>query len=308
MQGDNRRTFIMRNGWPIALASVLVLAGCGRGDNGTVPTGQVVAKAGGAEITASELSLETPPNATDPFAAAAAQQQALQSIVARKLLVGYAKENKLDKSPEAAMVINRANDLALVQLVQISLGKNVPKVSDDEVSQFVSSHPANFAQRKLLSVEQYLIPQISPELAQKLQPLDNLEQVRAALERANARFVRSAAVIDTLNLAPDAAQRISGLGVGALLMSPSTDGGLVMSQIGAIRTEPLSGAEAQRSARTMLTRERNGQQIQNAMNDIVKRGQSGVTYNAAYDPSKTAGKRGGAAPTAAPAGGAGGPN
>ncbi len=281
----------------------LMLASCGKHGSKDAPKGQVVATVDGQEITASQLNLEMQGAPSDPNVAAAAQSAALQGLISRKLLVAEAKKRGLDKSPIAAMLRARAEDLALVQLLQMTIASGVPKISDDEVNNYISTHPSTFGQRKLISVDQLLVPKISADVIKQMIPLKTLPEVAALLDKNKVQFVRSAAVLDTLNLDPEAAAKIAGMSGDDVLVMPSGSG-VQVARITGSRIEPLSGEEAQRVARLLLMRQRSSKQVRQAMEDIVKAGQSKVSINPKYEP-KTSPKASpatppGAAPTTAP--------
>jgi EpsD family peptidyl-prolyl cis-trans isomerase len=263
----------------------VLLASCG--GKGEAPTGQVVATVDGQEITAAELKLELDGAPTEGPAAAAAQQAALQNLVARKLLVAEAKRRDLDNTPVAAMLKKRAEDAAVVQLLQRSVAEGVPKVSDDEVSEYIRSHPTTFAQRRLISVNQLLVPAVDRNLVKQMEPLKTLSEVEDLLNRNNIKFLRSANVLDSVRLSPDAASKIASLPNGEVIIMPSGSGAQV-SQIVSSRTEPLTGAEAEQFARLLLTRQRTMSQVQEAMGQIVKGGQSKVKINPDYAPKAPA--------------------
>lgn len=259
-----------------------LISACGNDSGGEAPTGQVVATVDGQEITASELKLELGNAPSEGAAGAAAQQAALKNLVARRLLVAAAKERKLDTTPLAAMLKKRAEDAALVQLLQQSIAANVPKVSDEEVSDFIAAHPATFAQRKLISVDQLIVPQIDPKLVKQMAPLNTLAEVEALLNTAKVKFVRSASVLDSLNINPEMGDKITKLNTGEVFITPAGSGAQV-AQIVASRTEPLAGAEAQQVARALLTRQRTSSQVNEAMQQIVKDGQAKVKVNSSYE-------------------------
>lgn len=263
----------------------VLLASCG--GKGEAPTGQVVATVDGQEITAAELKLELDGAPTEGPAAAAAQQAALQNLVARKLLVAEAKRRDLDNTPVAAMLKKRAEDAAVVQLLQRSVADGVPKVSDDEVSEYIRSHPTTFAQRRLITVNQLLVPAVDRNLIKQMEPLKTLSEVEELLNRNNIKFIRSANVMDSVRLSPDAAAKIASLPNGEVIIMPSGSGAQV-SQIVSSRTEPLTGTEAEQFARMLLTRQRTMSQVQEAMGQIVKSGQSKVKINPDYAPKAPA--------------------
>lgn len=268
------------------LVLALVLASCGKGD-GEAPKGQVVATVDGQEITASELELEMRDMPSDPKVAAAVQQAALQGLISRKLLVAEAKRRDLESSPMAAMVRKRAEDLAMVQLLQASIAGNVPKVSDDEVNDFISSHPATFSQRRLISVDQLLVANIDPKLIKEIEPLKTMPEIEALLDKNNVQYVRSAAVLDTLNLNPNVATKIASLGNDEVFAVPNGTG-VQIARITGSRIEPLSGDEAKRIARLVLMQQRGATQVRQGLEQIVKNGQAKVKINPQYAPKKDA--------------------
>lgn len=284
--------------YSLMLSAALVLASCGQGKDGKAPSGQVVATVDGQEITASQLRLEMGDAPSDPAAAAAAQQGALQSIVNRKLLVAAAKDRKLDDSPLAAMVKDRAGEMALVQLLQMNLAGTVPKVSDSEVAEFVSSHPATFSQRKLISVDLLIVPQIQAALVKQMEPLDTLEQIKALLDANKVRYLPSAQVVDTLNVNPDAAARIATMNTNDVFVSPAGSG-VAVSRITGSETVPLTGAEALGAARIMLAQQRSAAQVNISLEQLVKNGQSKVKINPQYQAKPAAPAAGAAASPAA---------
>lgn len=272
-----------RMGRQISLATaVVLLAACNRG--GSAPQGQVVATVNGHEITTSQLRLEVGNAPSDPAAAAAAQNAALQTLINRQLLVDEARRRGVDKSPMAAMVKQRAEDLALVQLLQMGLAQGVPTVSNDDIKAFIDSHPSSFSDRKLISVDQVVVPSIKTEIVKQMQPLNTMDEVLALLNKNNVRYVNSAAVLDTVNMDPTAASKILALGPNSVFITPAGMGGINVSHISGLRAAPLSGEEANMAARLMLTQQRSKAQVGQALEEIVKAGQSKVKINPAYLP------------------------
>src|SRR5438128_6450086 len=106
----------------VAVVASLSLGGCGQIKKlmgGGKAEGQVVATVNGDEITAIELRQELGNFASrDPKIMKAAQQRALQGIILRKLMVQQAKEQKLDKSPDYAVQVQRGEANLLVQMYQ----------------------------------------------------------------------------------------------------------------------------------------------------------------------------------------------
>lgn len=266
-----------------AVLAATALSGCGKKDE--APRGQVVATVDGHEITSSQLKLEVGDAASDPNTSAAAQQAALTVLINRQLFTDEAKKRGLDKSPVAAMVRTRAEQLALVQLLQMSIASNVPQVSDSEAAEFVKAHPSSFADRKLISVDQLFIPKISPQLIKQMGPINTMEGIVDLLNKNNVQFVNSASVLDTINMDQATVDKIVDIGINGVFVTPSANGASV-SKITAMRSVPLTGDEATAAARLMLARQRGSQQINRELADIVSKGQGKVQINPQFAPAK----------------------
>lgn len=274
----------------ILLASASILAGCGQKDAGSAPTGQVVATVDGKEITTSDLRLELGAAANDPATAAKQQGAALQAVINRKLLAEAAEERKLDQTPVAAMLIAKARELALIELLQQSIREGTPKVSEDEAKAYVQDNPMNFAQRKLLTVDQLIVPKVTPALVKEMEPLNTMSEITALLDKNKVEFRRSGSVIDTVAVAPDAAGKINALGVGDVFITPA-GGGAQISAIRDIRAEPLTGEQAVQAATAILTQKRGSGLLEEQMGSIIKAGQSKVKLNPAYETKPAAGAK-----------------
>ena len=263
----------------------VALTGCGNGGN-SQPEGQVAATVNGREITISELDFTTGKMTGTPEELAAARQQALQGIIARYQFVDAAREEKLDKTPTAALITSQAEDGALVQLLYRKFADGVPKVSDDEVATFISSHPLTFSQRKLIFVDQLVVPKMTKEVFDKLKPMKSIADAEALLRANNLRFIRGAGVVDTLRTNPETSAQILGVDANDIFITPNGNGGFEISAITSSRTEPIMGAEATEMAREIMNKQRVDNQVKAAMGKILKDGQSTVKINPAYAPKK----------------------
>jgi len=231
------------------LSSLLFLAACGKG----APSGQVVATVDGEEITAAELRLEIAQISPDLIDPATAQQQALQRIITRKLLAKEAERRKIPESPKGATLAIRAHELAMIQLLQAKLNDDAPlDTSDTAINRFIDAHPSQFSDRKLITVDQLIIPTSDPLLAPRLQVLPGLADVEALLTRENTGFIRSGNVLDTADMVPAAASRISGMSPDSLYIAPNGRGTLRVLRIVSSRSQPLIGDDARNAALRLM--------------------------------------------------------
>src|SRR5580693_301895 len=176
-----------KGGLVIAVVS-MTLAGChlpGFGDK-KPPTGQVIAKIDGREITLRELNAEIGDQTfSDPKARKRAEQQALSNIVARVILADDARKQGIDKTPEFAIAKSRAVDDALVEALQRKIAADIPQPTRAEAQEFVNTNVDIFSQRKVFEVDQIRMPRPSdPAILKSLEPLKTMEQVEDVLKAA----------------------------------------------------------------------------------------------------------------------------
>ena len=276
----------MKLNWALALLPLacMTLSACEGESQAKTPAGQVVATIDGDEITLRELRAELG-GATfpDPKTRKAAEQAAVQSIVARRLLANAAKERELDKSPDFALQKERATDMALVQALQSSIAKAVPPASREEAERFVTAHPDLFSQRKIFVVNQVRTQQPGPQVIEQLRPLDSLEEVEALFAREKIAFQRSSDRIDAIGSDPKIIDTIVKLPHGEMFAIPSGNL-LLINQIRETRVEPFTGEPAVNYALQWLNRQRSQEAILRELRAITSDGRSKVQYNKDYEP------------------------
>lgn len=261
--------------------SAIVLAGCG---SEKAPSGQVVATVDGVEITQSELNDEL----AGRRAPTVQQQKQLQSavlnqIAARVLLANAAKEQGLDDTPEAAIAKRRAEQVALIGLLQKKLGASTPPPSDDEVAQFVADNGELFANRQIYIVDQVIVQSPPPALMQSLKELEDFGVIKAEVAKYKLPTATTLGSIDALTVAPDVAKKLAALPATGVFILPA-DGAVRINHIRERQLSPVSSADASRVAKQMLMQRRQGQQVQDAIAKILNEGRAKVKFNPAFQP------------------------
>ncbi|MFQ3595729.1 MAG: hypothetical protein SNJ63_06405, partial [Sphingomonadaceae bacterium] len=259
---DGNRSMPLR---AVLLAGVLALglAACGdkkEGGGGT-PSGQVVARLDGTDITALEVNAELagaqiPPNVSRREA----EQAALQNIITRRMLMQVAKERKLDQSPNFRLQERRASEQLLVQALAADIAGKVPQPRREDIDKFMAENPDMFANRKIWEVDQIQFPRTEEfdELQKELMGIKTMEGVEAALRRRNIDFRRTDSQIDTLGSNPAFVKAIGGLlreKPQELFMFPApVQGGqvLLVNQVKRVREAPFVGERARTMAGEML--------------------------------------------------------
>ena len=263
-----------------AIAITLALGAC-KNNGAALPQGQVVATVDGKEITATELNQELSHTGASSTPTPEQRQQALQRLIVRRLLVSEAEKRGVDKLPQTSIMIAQAQDMAKVEALADSLGKDVPKVSDEEAAEYVRANPANFGQRKLLFLDQLVAAQIPTGFEKQLEPLHTLADAGAAMKRANVVYHEVGSVVDTAGLAPKQAGQVSGVSQNDIFFDRNGKG-LQVSAIIAERVVPLEGSEALGVARNILTQQRSAGQVQGQLAEIVKNAKKRILLNPAY--------------------------
>lgn len=279
----------------------LALSGCDQVKKlmgGGKATGQVVATVDGEEITSLQLRTELGNfGSRDPEVMKAAQQQALQRIIMRKLLAKKAREEKLDKGTDYTLQVERGQEALLAQLYQRKLASKAGQPTKAEADSYVTNNPQRFAQRKVLFVDQVIAApnKISPD---RLRPLKTLDEVKALLDGEGVQYQTNAVVLDTLSADPRLVQGIANLPPGEIFVIPQ-GGAILFNHVSDSRAVPFTGDMATAYAMNALRQQKAGMLVNKQVTDMRKAAESKITYNDAFKPPPP--KKAAAAPAKAPA-------
>lgn len=247
---------------------------------------QVLATVAQTPITDRDVQFEF---GADPSQAlqAGATDTVLEGLISRRLLVEEALRRKLDKSPAGAIALARADDLALVALLQRSFTANLPQIDEKAVADFVKANPAKYAERKRFQVEQFRVEDISSSLTKEMAPLENMEAIRSLLDRNHIRYFTTAAVLDTLDMDPAGAAQIGQMKPENVFITPRDGSALEVTRVRAVELAPVVGETALKSARRLLTRYRDTEAAKAGMEEILKPKMNSLKINAKYDTPKS---------------------
>lgn len=279
-----------------------MLSGCDRIKSmmggGGAPKGQVVATVNGEEVTALELRAELGNfSSRDPAVVKAAQQQALQRIILRRLMAQQAREQKLDKAPEFALQMKRGEETLLAQLYQRKLASAVGQPTRQEAEAYVASHPDQFANRQVLVIDQVLAApnKIPPE---RFRPLKTLDEVKALLAQEGVPYQTNASTMDTVQANPQLLAQIKNLPPGEVFVIPQGNA-LIFNQINGSRSVPFQGDMATNYALQILRGQKAQESVGKKIEDMRKAAEKDIVYNAAYKPAPPAKTPAAKAPAAA---------
>lgn len=263
----------------LAGAALLALAACGD----KAPQGQVVATVNGEEITAQEVNAEAqalnlPANANRE----AVLPQILQRVLDRKLLVGVARERKMDKSPDFLIQRRRAEETVLATMLARQINEGVAPPSRAEVDKFIADNPNMFANRRQFQLDQLRIPYSGKlEDLDYFKPAKTMDDITRLLQERNIRPERGGTVLDSATAQPQVIAMMEKLAPGEPFIVPA-GGSAVISVIRAERVSPLAGDQAVAAA-TQLVR---AQKTDAALKQQVEtaRQTAKITYQDGYAP------------------------
>jgi len=266
----------MKNMQKSLILALFLLSACG--GKGDAPSGQVVATVDGQEVTLAELKAEIGEESTDK----AVQAQALERIIARKLLAAEARKQGLDSTPLAAIVKNQAEETALAQLLARKITDGVPRVSDDEINEFLRSFPTSVTDRRLLSVEQFFVPNLPPAALEEIKKVKTMEAAEAILKANKVVYRRTVTNIDTVTLDPGFAQQLVSTEGTDIFVVPNGQAAEI-GRIVSSRSEPITGDQARTAARTIMMRQRSAEMVSNALTRVIAEGRRKVQINPQFE-------------------------
>ena len=279
-------------------AAAALLAGCHKG----APGGQVAAVINGEEVTLQELNTEIQAsNIPQGMDKKVAQQQALQHIIDRKLLLSAARDKKIDKSPEFLAQKQRADELLLAQTYAKQQLAAVPVPTDGDISKFMSEHPNAFGNRQALQLDQIRFRPNAGDVKKLavIQQDHNLDAVAAHLTGLGIKFDRVKAGLDTAQVPTDLIKAIDKLPAGEPFVLP-TNGIITVNVVVGHQPIPTDAAQARQGAVGAWRQ----QQFTKLISDQLKTMRDGakITYQNGFAPPPE--KKPGAAGAPAAAGAA----
>ncbi len=260
----------------LAVAAI-ALAGCsklGIGNSDSAPTGQVVARLDGQEITTLEVNAELAGTTIPPaMARHDAEKLALGNILTRRMLAKEAETRSLDKQPDFQLQQRRAEEQLRVQALARDIASKVATPTRDEAEKFIRENPNLFAERKFYILDQIQFPR--PENVAELgfEDTKTLPQVEAILKANNIPYRRQPASLDTLTANPTFVEEVTKVldkDPNELFMFATRPQGapspvIMVNQVKETRVQPFTGDKAREFAINHLRNER----IQNALKTQV---------------------------------------
>lgn len=130
----------------LALMFCLAIASCGDAP----PSGQVMARVGGEDVTVPEFEFEVGRRPGDP---PSLQDNAhLEIMLRRTALAQIAKDRGLEQDPKYHFALQRARDELLVDALYRRLQDQTAEPGEQEIAGFMEAHPWQFTDRRVLEL------------------------------------------------------------------------------------------------------------------------------------------------------------
>lgn len=243
--------------WGLALVLTslgLALASCGQREQTAAAKGQVVARVGNEVITTPELDNEfrlagiTPDKQKDPEIV----KRVLGEIVLRKYLLQQALTAKLDREPGVLLDLLRVREQVLGNAM-LNRAASAKAPSKADIDRYIAKNPWKFADRKLFSVDELILP-LSPAtqtFVNANKDAKSLDEVLQQLTSAGIPHGRQLGVLSSSDLSEELVGLIQKRKDDDIFFTRAGSNGLYF-KVNAEEARPVEGDAAANLARQMM--------------------------------------------------------
>ena len=211
-----------RLAWPVAaLATVVLLSGCGGGKGGSEAVARVnkddISQAHVNFLVAQQRNLR--PEQTD-----AAARQILDRLVEQQLTLQKAAELKLESQPGVQIALDLARREVLSRAYLERTGEAAPKPTPEEIKKYYDTKPALFSERRIYNLQEIGIearPEQLAEIRERLAAAKNTNDFVDYLKSAGLRFAGNQAVRAAEQLPLNTLEAIAKMKDGQAMVVPT---------------------------------------------------------------------------------------
>lgn len=254
-----------RLAWPVAaLATVVLLSGCGGGKGGSEAVARVnkddISQAHVNFLVAQQRNLR--PEQTD-----AAARQILDRLVEQQLTLQKAAELKLESQPGVQIALDLARREVLSRAYLERTGEAAPKPTPEEIKKYYDTKPALFSERRIYNLQEIGIearPEQLAEIRERLAAAKNTNDFVDYLKSAGLRFAGNQAVRAAEQLPLNTLEAIAKMKDGQAMVVPTPTGAQVVVLAGS-RSQPVTEEQARPSIEQFLLTERRRKLVEDDM-------------------------------------------
>jgi EpsD family peptidyl-prolyl cis-trans isomerase len=243
----------------IALLAIPILGACGHKEGGV---SQVAAKVDKGEITVHQVNFALQRLGVNAENANKAMPQVLSQLVEQELLVQAAMQKKLDRDPQVAQMLEEARREVLARAYLEQMAGHQGKPTDAEVRDYYEKHPALFAERRIYSLRELVVPVSAAEKVKaQLEKSTNLEELAGALARDNIPTSVNQIVKPAEQLPIELLPRLLTMKEGDVLPLANAQGVNVI-QLVASRSNPVDEKQARPAIEQFLANQHRNELVQ----------------------------------------------
>jgi EpsD family peptidyl-prolyl cis-trans isomerase len=283
----------------VAVGATVMLAACGGGSKAGAT--QVAAKVNKEEISVHQINyvLQRQPG-IKPEMVPAASKRILEGLIDQELAIQQAVEQKVDRDPKVVSAIEAARRDIIARAYADRVAESAAKPTPEEIKAYYAAKPALFAQRRIYSLNEFVIEVAADQrdaLAGKLQNLKSPDELAGALRSAGIKFANRAAQQTPENLPLAMVDRIATLGEGQSFAIPSPTG-LVVVFIAAAKPAAVTEEAARPAIEQYLLNDRKRQLVADEVKRL--RGAAKIEYKGQFADAPAGAASGVDAPSVAP--------
>jgi EpsD family peptidyl-prolyl cis-trans isomerase len=241
----------------VAFLSVAVLGCSGRNEPVDV---QVAARVNKDEITIHQvqLLLQRQPRLAANFPEQAARN-VLDSLIEQELAAQAARAQGLDQDPGVVQAMQAARREVLARAFQDRLAGKATGPSSDEVDRYYEAHPALFAQRRIYTLQEFLVETAGADQLSRVQAITNdargVAEVEDRLRQTGLRYRTRQFAQASEDMPMGMVESMSKLGPGRSLLVPQGEAARIFSVLH-VQAAPLDRRMANEAIAAYLFAER----------------------------------------------------
>ncbi|OQW85730.1 MAG: peptidyl-prolyl cis-trans isomerase, EpsD family [Rhodoferax ferrireducens] len=272
----------------IAATLALSLAACSKKDDQPAAT-QVAVKVGSEEISVHQINQvlqRTNTAGATPEAVQKLSREVLEKLIDQQLAIDQATEAKLHRSPEVVAQIEAARRDILARAYLQKLTASLPKPSPEEAKTYIAAHPQLFAERRIYSLREIVVPpkagteSVADQFRSLLAAGKTIDDIAAALKVQGIAFNSGNATRTAEQLPLDMLAQLASLKDGQSLVVEAAQSATLVTVV-ASQLAPVAEAMAMPRVEQFLANQRAGEAI---TADIKRlRSATPITYMGEFD-------------------------
>jgi EpsD family peptidyl-prolyl cis-trans isomerase len=264
-----------------SLLLVFLLSACG--DKETKPvTTQVAAKVGSEEISVHQINqVLSRANAASasPEAAAAMRKDVLEKLIDQQLAVDQAIEAKLQRTPDVVAQIEAARRDVLARAYVQQITSAQPKPSSEDTKKYYAEHPQLFAERRVYSLQELLVPRSSGVTADQMRSQisagKTMEDIATWLKNREVKVSGGSATRAAEQIPLELLSKVHALRDGQMAVIEAPQG-ITVLRVVASQSAPVSEVNALPRIEQFLFNQRSAAAVAQKIKDL--RSKASITY------------------------------